>query len=149
SRDLFDCRGYAIIILFETDQFRPETNIDVRETLESFKYGAVNEWLEEAKFAWPPERLSLWVVGHDDVALAVDKPHDVVPNGKRDDFINEIHSLHGAERFIVDSYAAWIVDEIRTSLEQNDVNPIDSEQICQHQACRASARDNNVGIEGI
>ena len=105
--------------------------------------GFVDFRLDEAVLAVPAELLGLRVVDEDDLSGTVDQAHDVLRVGVRPDRVHQTDGLDGAEGFVVQTDAAWVVDQIIPGLEHGHAAAVHAQDVCQHQAGRAGPDDED------
>nr|WP_252975633.1 hypothetical protein [Janibacter melonis] len=96
-----DGDGDVVAVVDVTGHRVAEADVDVVVALRAAVELAVDERLDEAELARPAEGLARRVVGHHDLALAVDESHDVVRDRVRDDLVGQPHRLDRAHRLVV------------------------------------------------
>ena len=124
----------------------PQRTCTCVESVQPAKQFGVDQGLHEAVALGPAEPR----VGRrhldEQPPVGVEEPQDLVGHGVRQDGVDQSDRLERAQRFVVESDTARIVDQGVALLDDQGLNTLQTKHIGQGQADRSGTDDQDVGM---
>jgi len=129
-----DGQLHAVGVLLERGDFGRPVHADGVEPGQPVQQHAVGQRLDETVAPGPAELGCGWRQPGEVAVLGVGEDEQLVGNGVRQHGLDQAGRLERPQRLVVHADAARVINERGSGFEDGDANPVDAEEVGEHQA---------------